>query len=202
MKTDRYLERLKKEYLKTQPSKRMVDFGWDDLEILLIEEEMRKSRFPRFLTYATLVLIIVLGAFFGFFQAANASLPGQPLYPVKRLSETIIRTASPTSDIKVENRAKEILQISKSKKGKESLPKTVEDYQKAVSQIKEELSSLENREEFQKKLEEQEEQFREAQKHGSSKELERAIEAAKEGRSGPDGGDDDNDRSGSDSGPH
>lgn len=205
MTTDKDLDKLKKTYLATEPSHRLVKFGWANLEALL---EKRKTpepalfawqAFPRFLIFAAVVLLVAAGAFLGLAKVAQAALPGEPLYPVKRWSENIISVVSPRSYVKVENRAREILDISKGQKESKFLDKTVEEYQKAVQETRKEISPSSRRgREFRQKLGEQEEQFREMQKSGSGSgtALEEAVEAAREGRSGSDGGGGDDRRDG------
>lgn len=199
MSDNKLLAQLKQTYLKTEPSKRLAKFGWVNLKILLSDKEQEsilfnsfsRQNFARFMALSITALVVVFGGFFTLIQAAQAALPGEPLYPVKRFSETIVSTVSPASYIRLEHRAREIIDISKKQKQSEFLEKTVEEYQKAVLETKQEIpSSSKHGEQFRQKLETQEEQFREAQKSGSSQELEKAIEAAKEGRSGP--SDDDN----------
>lgn len=196
--TNQDLDQLKKTYHQTQPSKRLIDSGWVHLKAQLEASQSEKPSFRepsffRFVPAAMIVLLVVFGASFGLIQAAQAALPGEPLYPVKRLSETIVSTVSPGSHIKVEHRASEILDISKKQNQGESLEKTVEEYQKAILETKQETSfSSKQGQEFRQRLEQQEEQFKKVQTSGSSSgpALEKAIEVAKEGRSGPDGGED------------
>lgn len=195
MTDNKLLDQLKQTYLQTQPSKRLVKFGWVNLKILLLDKEQEqilfiRQNFARFMVLSITAFVVVFGSFFTLIQAAQAALPGEPLYPVKRLSETIVSTVSRSSQIEVENRASEILDISKKQNQSEFLDKTVEEYQKAVLEKREEISpSSKQGKEFRQKLETHEEQFRAAQKSSSSRELEKAIEVAKEGRSSPDGGD-------------
>ncbi|QQG42997.1 MAG: hypothetical protein HYW45_02160 [Candidatus Daviesbacteria bacterium] len=196
MKDKKMLDQLKQTYLQTQPSKRLVKFGWVNLKPRLVDEReeqilfvrIPRQNFAHFVSFTVVVLIIVLGTFFGLIEVAQAALPGEPLYPLKRLSETIISTVSPTSNVAVEHRAKEVLDLSKKGKQNQSLKRAVEEYKEAVLESRQKIApSSSGEQEFQQRLEEQEEQFREARKSGPSEQLEKAAEIAREGRSGPGG---------------
>ncbi len=118
-KTDRsYLSKMafleKIETLSRKDSKRMFAFS------------------PRFLAPA-LAFVILLFILVTEVVNAQKSLPGQPLYGLKRLSENIAKTVDPSfkSEVVI-RRSEEIKSLTEEKKDGNLLKKTVNDYKNAL----------------------------------------------------------------------
>jgi len=61
---------------------------------------------------------------------AQKSLPGQPLYPIKRLSENIVKTVNPSFQSEIlKRRSEEIRNLAQQKNNSELLKKTLNDYE-------------------------------------------------------------------------
>lgn len=85
-----------------------------------------RARFftPAFMTGLVLVLVILITA------GAQAALPGQPLYPVKILSENILKTVNPSfKDEILRRRSEEVKTITEQKKDSSQLNKTINKYE-------------------------------------------------------------------------
>lgn len=206
MNIEQELKNIQKVYLKTEPSKKFIEQGWQDLQGKI--EHMGKIKYRSAFSYlrpvafAVLAIFILAGSFTGLTQASQKALPGEPLYPIKRLSENLISAASGNNLAKVDNRAQEIVDLTKKgKEGQEQLKQTVEEYKEEVSEAG---KSGKNVEDFEEQLEEHERKFEEIREDrsgsNSGKEIDEAIEISKSGRGR--GGDrqEEEDHSGSDSG--
>lgn len=185
------LEKLRKDYISIHPRDEFSQRGWLDLRERIDVGPKPIFIFPpvlaRSLVFAAFILFILAGGGITLVQAAQRSLPGEPLYPVKRLSEDITVKLTGNSRGKVSNRAQEIIDLVKKDKDGDRLEKAAQEYRETVLETKQEIEkSGKNEEEFEKILEEQEKQFKEAIKKGSSSQnqLEEAIDAAKRGRNG------------------
>ncbi|MBI2268356.1 MAG: hypothetical protein HYU80_02795 [Candidatus Blackburnbacteria bacterium] len=188
METNKYIEKLKKEYLKLSPPKTLVEQGWTELEKSLAPQEKFLSLFVfrRGVLFAVIVLFLSFGILFGsLVQAAQGAFPGEPLYPIKRLSEEVI-FLTPDKE-KVERRADEIIELTKKGGNKDILGKSIRGYKKTILETKKEiLNSGKGKKELDESLNLQEKRFREVIKQQSSEEVREAIEIAREGRNGRD----------------
>lgn len=195
MDIEKILIKFKKNYRGINPSENFLEGGWQDLQgkIMDLEKAQIKRSFFYFRPFAFLVLIIffLTAVSAGIVRASQKSLPGQPLYPVKRASEDILSAVSGSNIIKVENRAREVVELNNKSESKE-IQKAVDEYKKAVDEA---ISSGKNTEEIEKKLQEQETEFEQIKQGASEKEINEAIEISKSGRE-----DKKKDDSGSDSG--
>ncbi|OGD97475.1 hypothetical protein A3H87_04855 [Candidatus Curtissbacteria bacterium RIFCSPLOWO2_02_FULL_42_37] len=205
MKLEEKLEKLRKSYIAIHPRDEFAKRGWHELYERLETKPKPSLIFApalaRSLVFAALLLFILTGGGITLVQAAQRSLPGEPFYPVKRLSEDIGAKLTANSRGKVENRGQEIIDLVKKDKDSQRLEKAAQEYEKIVSETKQEIEkSGKGEEEFEKILKEQEKQFEEAIKKGSSSQnqLEEAIDVAQSGRNG--GEDQKEDHSGSNSG--
>lgn len=205
MRLETKLEKLRKDYISIHPRDEFVKHGWWDIRERIEVKPKPIFIFPpalaRSLVFAALLLFILTGGSITLVQAAQGSLPGEPLYPVKRLSENVTLLVSKDTKSKVKNRGQEIIGLSEKNEDSDRLEKVVQEYKNTVLETKQETEkSGKNEEEFEKILKEQEKQFEEAIKKGSSSrdQLEEAIDAARSGRNG--GQDEKEDRSGSNSG--
>lgn len=190
MDAEKVLKNLKKEYLKVEPPKALVDYGWLALK-KEIEEYENKSRFSfvplfaRSLVFSIILFLVLGGVSFGLVFASQKALPGDVLYPIKILSESITSVVSGERVDKLDNRAKDLVEVINKKNDPKILKTAETEYQKEVLKAEKDASvSAQKKEEFQKNLEKQEKRFKETiKKVPSSKEiLEDAIDAPKKGR--------------------
>ena len=122
---------LKNKLVKAADFKRSDSFKKNFLRRLQ-EEEKRSYRFVFPTRYLTPVLVLILLVIIAGAGVANAqkSLPGHPLYPVKILSENIIKTVNPAfKDEILERRSEEIKTITEQEKDSEQLNKTIDKYE-------------------------------------------------------------------------
>jgi len=180
MEIEKYLEKIKREYLKTKPSEGFEKGAWQKLAEELPEQERKMP--ISFIVRRTVLFAVILIAFiaFGMFtlmEIAQASLPGEPLYPVKRLYENIAFTKPSTKKIKVERRGQEIIDVVKKKKEKRVLEDSLKDYKKSIEEAWKKTSEKEE-EELREVLEDHEKRFREIieENSGSKDQIEKALE--------------------------
>lgn len=174
------LNNLKADYQATKLPRDLEEKGLWEVLGKLEERKVRFSRRPFWFASATLLMIIVFGLLAGW-KKVEAALPGDSLYPVKRFSEEIVSKVSKDSQIKVENRAKEVVDlVEKGEENEKALKETAKEYEEEIKSAKEKLKS-EKRQEFNKKLERHQEEFKKVIKKSSSsnKQVEEIIEANK-----------------------
>ena len=170
-----YLNSLKENYLKVTVPTSLKANGWESVLFRISESEpvrlmwyeaplaqarriflslwSRKS-----FAFALASILIFVGGLFGLYKVAQAAVPGEPFYPVKRLAEGIFVKATGNKEIVTQNRAQEIVDLAKKKEDDtKRLNQTVTEYVKAVDEVKKE--SVEPKSGFEHKLEEQHKQF-------------------------------------------
>lgn len=188
MKINTHLKQLRKSYLKIEPPPDLVEYGW-----LALRKEIAAQERPRFaflplftrnVVFAITLMILLGGVFIGLVKASQSSLPGDTLYPVKRLTETISTSVLGNQQMRIEKRAEEVVGVAKQKNNPVLLEETVKKYEEAVSKTKQEIEKSGKKDEFQKKLKTQEQQFKDVSEQiPSAKDvLEEAIEVSKKGR--------------------
>lgn len=154
-----YLNYLKSEYEKTEATWHLKTSGWDELgrRIGLLETPRRSVWLRNFAIVFAVFLIFLIGTY----QVAQAAMPGDPLYPIKILSERVVQETSGSNQIVIDHRAQEIIGLSKRQEvNKEDLNQVVIEYKQSVGQARQEIkTSGELNSEFQKKLEEQHSEF-------------------------------------------
>lgn len=196
MNIEKNLRKFKKVYLETEPSQEFLEEGWQDLQGKIAHTEQTRRRFYAFysrpVVFATM-LIFILGSFVGLVGASGNSLPGEPLYPLKRLSEDTISLTTGNNLVKVDNRAKEIIKLSEDKKGSSKLQKAVEDYKTAVFEA---TRSGRNKQEVEEELEQNEVDFHQSQGISSNEYIQEAIETSRKGRGGGESEENKDDNSG------
>ncbi len=175
MKSLKYLEVLRQKYEEVEPPIRMKLYGWNEV-VAKLEERQRPLFRPRlrFAFLATLVLVLGLTSL-GLFKIAQASMPGNPLYPVKRFTETVINKANGNNQVSIDNRAQEIVTLAKQKqRGKQELEGVVIEYKKAVGETKKRSR------EFEKRLEKHHSEFKKVVQETpeTEHEIKDAIEAS------------------------
>jgi len=157
---------------KLSKTERSYAFKRSFLENLSKKEKTDRKTFfflPRAYVPA---LAFVLLLFILITEVVNAqkSLPGQPLYPIKRLSENIVKTINPSfKDEILRRRSEEIKNLTEQKKDSNLLKQTVSDYKDELKE-KGKLSPVKIQE-TKKNLEEAKEKSEKENK----KEIEKAI---------------------------
>lgn len=154
-----YLDYLKKEYEKTDATWHLKTSGWEELARRIgLLETPKQSFLLRNLAIAFAVFLIFL---VGTYKIAQAAIPGDPLYPVKILSEKIIQGTTGSNQIVIDNRADEIVGLSRQKQVKtQELEQVVSEYKQNVEETKKQIQdSGEPNPEFQQKLSHQHSEF-------------------------------------------
>lgn len=184
MNIEREMKKFKRAYLETKPSPEFLEKGWQDLQGKIAHAEQTRRRFYAFYSRPVIfaaMLIFILGSFAGLVGASANSLPGEPLYSLKRLSEETISLTTGNNLVKVDNRAKEIIKLSEDKKGSSKLQKAVDEYKTAVFEA---TRSGRNKQEVKEELKQNETEFRQRQGTSSDEYLQEAIETSRKGRGG------------------
>lgn len=188
MKIKNQLKQIRKSYLAIESPADFKKYGWLALRKEIEAHEKQRfvflPIFARNIVFATITLILLGGGFVGLVKASQSSLPGDRLYPLKRFSETVIIAVSGDKQVRVEKRAEEIVGVAEQKNDQTILKKSVEEYQKAVSETKQEAKKSGKIEEFQAKLKKQEEKFQAVSDQIPAAEavLKEAIEVTRRGK--------------------
>jgi hypothetical protein len=158
MKTQEYLESLKKEYEKTDATLHLKLSGWEQLSRQIDPVAGKKHFWLRNLSIVFAVFAVFL---IGTYKIALAALPGDILYPVKLLSEKIIEKTSGSNQIVIDHRAAEIIGLSnKTEVDNKSLEQVVTEYSQSVNQAEETIkTSGKPSINFQNRLDEQHTEF-------------------------------------------
>ncbi|MBI4038003.1 hypothetical protein HY382_03090 [Candidatus Curtissbacteria bacterium] len=172
-------EQIKSIYLNMQPSPALSEGGW--LELVGKLNKKPRRFFPIFfrLVLTSFVMLILAGA--GLVKLSQASVPGDALYSVKRLSEDLVVEITGDVKKKVEFRANEVLKVA-GEKDEETLKKATDEYKKAVEEASSKTRD-EEKEQLKENLRNQGIRFEESKRSNPdlSDKLEKAIEAAKKG---------------------
>jgi len=185
MKIEELLKKAKIDYEAIKPRGEFIEGSWFLLKEKLDKKE--KISFSRIFyfhsrfAFAALILLFFI-SFFGITAFAQNSLPDEPLYPLKRVTEDMVVKALKNDDIKIENRAKELVELNKQKKSEESIRKAVIEYKEEVLEKKEVLKKEgKNDSKFREKLKMHGEKFKEEIKDEKSKKIiNEALEVTEE----------------------
>jgi len=183
MKLEEFFKEAKKDYLGVKPPERVSLYGWLELREKLDKRLGLKDVlvwfFVRPALAIALAVVLLVGGGAGLIRAANGSLPGDSLYPVKRTYENIASAVTGNHEIKVEGRANEIIILSqKEEESTERLKEAVIQYQMTVAQVEEKVNE-EERKSLKETLRRQKKEFeRIYEKSRSRDEIKKAIEAA------------------------
>ena len=183
MKLEEFFKEAKKDYLGVKPPERVSLYGWLELREKLDKRLGLKDIlvwfFVRPALAIALAVVLLVGGGAGLIRAANGSLPGDSLYPVKRTYENIASAVTGNHEIKVEGRANEIIILSqKEEESTERLKEAVIQYQMTVAQVEEKVNE-EERKSLKETLRRQKREFeRIYEKSRSRDEIKKAIEAA------------------------
>ncbi|MBI2196660.1 hypothetical protein HYU45_03545 [Candidatus Daviesbacteria bacterium] len=205
MDIEKKLKDFKRIYQATEPSGHFLEHGWQDLQDKKRQLELigakRSLFYLRPFATATLMVFILAGVLGGVVRASQNSLPGEVLYPVKRISEEVASTVSGNKLIKVEGRANDIVELSRKGRNSKRIQKAVGEYKTAVAEAS---RSGKNIQKIEKTLEDQEKEFESVKKGPQEEEINEAIEISRSGRDEQRQDEEDKveeeDRSGSDSG--
>lgn len=97
MKLEKQLKKLKKAYLKIEPPADLQEYGWAALKKAIEADEKHKSLFmsvpvtvfSRGLIFAMIILVVLSAISCGVVTVAQTAAPGDTLYPVKQLVDTV-----------------------------------------------------------------------------------------------------------------
>ena len=174
------LEKLRKEYIAVNPPSYLSQNGWAELSPQL--RPLVGTHYPFLFTRGlalAAIIVLVLSAVWGSSQLAK---PGQALYPVKILSDTVVAKVTGNIEFKIQRRAQEV--IDQSAKPNGGFEEATKQYQQTLQETKEEAKKEGKSQEFKKTLDENEQDFRNAQQqHPSSQnDLEKVIKHTKEAK--------------------
>lgn len=162
MNTKEYLTGLKSEYQKVGATRHLRVSGWEDIrrQIGFPEPRFGKIWLKNFAITFVLILLFA-GSLFVAYGTVLAAMPGDPLYPVKILSEKIIQKATGNNQLTIKDRASEIVDLSKKQNiDKENLKQVVSEYKQNVLDAKEQIQiSGKPSIHLQKELEDQHSEF-------------------------------------------
>lgn len=182
MDIENQLRSLKKVYQETEPSRKFLESGWQDLQDKISHLEKSKTQrnfYLRPFAFATLMFFIIIVISGGLVQASQKALPGEPLYTVKRFSEDVTERISDNQVNRIENRANEIVELSRKGRSSKDIQKAVEEYKEIVNKAN---RSGRNRSDIEQKLKEHEKEFEQIKQGRSEKEIDEAIEISRSGR--------------------
>lgn len=176
MNMEELLKKRKKDYDSIKPKKEFIEGSWFLLKEKLGEREkiayLPGIFFHSKIIFSSLIVIIVLGGFLALEGVAQGALPEEPLYPLKRVSEDLVSKVFQNDDFKMDNRANELIELTKKKTGEETIKKAVNAYRAEIIEKKEDLKKKgENDQKLQEKLKEHEEEFKKNLKDEESKKI-------------------------------
>lgn len=162
MISEEYLKELKTKYQNIETPLHLRESGWEELSgklepAPLVNRRLWVMRFA----FISGIILVISGAFFGFYQVAAASLPGDLLYPVKKFSENIVQRATGDNQIVIDHRAEEIVNLAREKEVKtQELQQAVQEYKEVVTEARQEIRVKGQEDiQFEKRLEEQHREF-------------------------------------------
>lgn len=182
MKLQEFFKQARKDYLSVTPPERVRLYGWLELQDKLNKKFSVREAFVWFMVRpavaATLAVLVLLVGTASIFVSAKGSLPGETLYPVKRLYEDVASAVSGNEQIKIEGRAQEIIVLSqKEEEDTQKIKEAVVEYEMTVAKVEKKVEEGQT-EEFKEQLEKNRKEFEQIYSKSKSKEeIKRAIEA-------------------------
>lgn len=158
MNIEEQLTNLKNDYQSTQLPSYLIYDGWPKLRLQLAGR--KTGFFPAYFKKALIFAVLLLLVLVTTAKVSQAAKPGDKLYPVKLATENIESLVTGRQTNKIENRAQEIINISKSSDN--NLDAAVKRYEDAVDASKNNTSDK-NKQELKNTLRDQEEKLRETQ---------------------------------------
>lgn len=184
MNEEKYLEKFKEVYLNKRATPRLSMDGWSEISAKIDGMPSQFLFWRKSWAVALLSILLIAGGSFVFYTNVSAALPGDRLYPVKILSEDIILKVTGNNQIKINNRAGEIIDLSDEKSEDTKALQTVsKEYSEEVKKIKSDPEvSKEKKEDLQKHLEEDNKKFTETVQRNPEVEqdIKSAIESSRE----------------------
>jgi hypothetical protein len=184
MKLSELLKEAKKDYLAVKPPERVTTYGWLELREKLDKKFSLREFLFWFLVrpaFATALSILLLTGFAGaVLVSAQNSLPGETLYPVKRISEDVVASVTGSKMIKLEGRAQEIIILSqKEDEDSDRLKESVIEYEVTVAKVEAKVEE-EEKKDIEETLEKHKSEFERIYESSKSKEeIRKAIEATR-----------------------
>ncbi len=128
------LEKLRKQYLKTSAPDYLLENGWVELKVKISGYKSLDWRFlfGRGLVFVSIILSLLLGVT----TVAQASKPGDVLYPLKLATDEIVAKVAGKPEYKVERRGQEVIDLSRKPNGQ--LQEATNEYQKALEETQKE----------------------------------------------------------------
>jgi len=156
--SENLLKESKREYLETPLPEYLKYDGWRDLRVKLEPRgwSLWGMAFKRGVVFLAAALFF-LGSLVGVAQAAK---PGDKLYTVKVLADKIFAQVTGNYEVKVQRRAAEVIETSRSNESTRAADRANREYQKALDEAKVKAVGSGKRENFKKILERQEEKFK------------------------------------------
>ncbi len=171
------LKKAKKEYQDTPLPEYLKYDGWKDVRVKL------ESRgwilwglvFKRGLVFVVVALLF-LGSVVG---AAQAAKPGDKLYSIKVFADKVFAQVTGNYEVKVQRRAAEVIETSKSNESTPAAERADHEYQKALDEAKVKAVGSEKRGNLTKTLERQEDRFKK-ESEGNSQTKEKLDDVIKQ----------------------
>lgn len=182
-KEEEYLEKQRSIYRSVRATPRLSLYGWKEISGKIDGGWQSKFSFlTKSWAAAILSVMLLVAGGFVFSRSVKAALPGEPLYGVKIFSENVVAGATGDNQIKIDNRAEEIVDlVEKKSEDEESLKKVSEEYSREVERNRERSrDSGEERERLRENLEEDHKEFDEAVRRfpEAEEDIKDAIEAS------------------------
>lgn len=184
MNEEKYLQKFKEVYLNKRATPRLSMDGWSEISSKIDGVPGPFVFWRKSWAVAFLSILLIAGGSFVFYTNVSAALPGDRLYPVKILSEDVIAKVTGSNQIKIDNRADEIIDLSdKKQEDTKDLQKVSKEYSDEVKKVKSDPEvSKEHKADLQKHLEEDNKKFTETVKKNPEieQDIKSAIESSRE----------------------
>jgi hypothetical protein len=162
MNTEEQLVQLKKEYLATPTPMYLQTDGWHNVRLQL----HRQPQTNWWMVFQRGFIAICLCLFFmgGFFGVAQASQPGDVLYPVKIFTDNTIAQITQSPEIPVEKRVEDIVQTAQDDPGK--VQEAATQYSKSLDRAQKNSDQSKDNRDLKQSLEKQQQKLKQViQKH-------------------------------------
>lgn len=154
MKTEKFLQNLRRGYEETEPPVNFKLYGEWELMAKIDAQKHPETRIYYRLAFAGFIALVLIVLSTGVYKTALAAIPGNPFYPVKTLGETVVNKATGTNQASIDNRASEIVTMARQDgQNQKELESVVSQYIQSVQTAPAKNS------EYAKRLSEQHRQF-------------------------------------------
>lgn len=146
---DENLENIKFQYQNTELPQYLIYNGWADLKFKLPKQHSHfwKISLGKGLVFASICILATTA----FISIAQASKPGDLLFPVKAFSENLRATVTGDYQQNIENRAQDVLDLSN--KSQDRLDQAIEKYQQTVKESLEKTKNGQKSDQLNKTIE-------------------------------------------------